>query len=223
MTEDLRCNGFALMNAFLPEATTMDVASALGKVLDIQGLLPSSRIPTVQSLRPREASAVRDNQYSGVHGLGAFPLHTDLAHWAIPPRYFVLRCIVPAENVGTLVLPWSAVIPELGSIDMRKAVFTARKKRAGCSGLVRALSRHAGTDIRRWDSIFLRPLNQPAHALDHLLREERWTRAAKRIPLRQAGDTILVDNWRILHGRDRVPVESTGRLLERAYLSELLV
>lgn len=223
MTEDLERNGFVLVNEYRPEATTMEVASALGKILDIESILPLSRIPTVQSLRPRDTRTAGDNQYSGVYGLRAFPLHTDLAHWTIPPRFFMLRCIVPAEEVCTLILPWATVMPMLGSIDMRKSVFTARKKRSGCSGLVRAMSRHAGEDIRRWDSMFLKPLNQPARELDQLLRDARWTQSARRIPLRRTGDTILIDNWRVLHGRDPVPPDCTGRRLERVYLSELVV
>ena len=83
------------------------------------------------------------------------------------------------------------------------------------------MSRQAGQDIRRWDSIFLKPLNQPARELDQLLRNARWVGAATRISLRRTGDMILIDNWRILHGRDPVPPESKGRLLERVYLSEL--
>jgi len=221
MNDDLERDGFVLISELRPQSTTMEAASALGKVLDIRSLLPKTRIPTVQTLRPRDASSVADNQYSDIHGLGAFPLHTDLAHWTIPPRYFVLRCINPAEDVCTLALPWAAVTPALGSIDMRKAVFGARKKRAGCSGLVRAMSRQAGQDIRRWDSMFLKPLNQQARDLDQLLRDAKWVRSATRIPLRRPGDMILVDNWRILHGRDPVPPDSKRRLLERAYFSEL--
>jgi hypothetical protein len=221
MNKELERDGFVLMTGFRPQATTLEAASALGEVVDIPALLPFSRIPTVQSLRPRDADAVNGNQYSGIHGLGAFPLHTDLAHWSIPPRYFILRCIVPAENVGTLVLPWKEVTPALGSLDMGKAVFTGRKKRPGTSGLVRALSRHAGREIRRWDSMFLQPLSQSARDLGKFLRDERWARSAARIPLRRAGDMILIDNWCILHGRDAVPADSKGRLLERVYLSEL--
>jgi L-asparagine oxygenase len=223
MIEDLERNGFVLMNELRPEATTLETASALGKVLDIQKLLPLSRIPTVQSLRPRYASSVGNNQYSGIHGLDAFPLHTDLAHWTVPPRYFILRCIVPAEDVCTLMLPWATITPALGSIDMRKAVFTGRRKHRGCSGLVRAMSCQAGNDVRRWDAMFLKPLNQPARELDKLLREARWMRSSARVPLRRTGDTILIDNWRTLHGRDSVPPDSRGRLLERAYLSELFI
>jgi len=221
MKDDLERDGFVLITNGQAQATTLEAASAFGKIVDLEALLPLARIPIVQSLRPREAGTVADNQYSGVHGIGTFPLHTDLAHWAIPPRYFVLRCINPAEEVCTLVLPWEKVRPALGSIDMAKAVFFGRKKRPGYSGLVRAMCRHEGQTIQRWDSMFLKPLNQPAKDLDALLRDERWTHSAERIPLRRAGDMILIDNWRVLHGRDSVPADSRGRLLERVYLSEL--
>lgn len=219
--EELEQKGLALINQFRPQATTLEVASALGRVVDIQMLLPKAGIPTVQTLRPREVGTIGDNQYSGVHGLGGFPLHTDLAHWAIPPRYFILRCINPAEDVCTLTLPWAKITPALGSIDMSKAVFTGRKKRPGYSGLVRGISFHDGQAIRRWDSMFLKPLNQSARDLDQFMRDERWERSAARIPLRRAGDMLLIDNWRTLHGRDSVPADSKDRLLERVYLSEL--
>lgn len=221
MNDDLKRDGFVLLTNFPPQATTLEVASALGKVVDIQALLPDSRIPTVQTLQPRDAGTVADNQYSGIHGLGAFPLHTDLAHWTIPPRYFILRCIVPAEEVCTFVLPWEKISPALGAIHMNKAVFATRKRQTGNSGLVCAMSRHEGQTIRRWDSMFLSPVNQSARDLDALLREESWTRSSERIPLRRTGDMILIDNWRVLHGRDSVPAFSKGRLLERVYLSEL--
>jgi hypothetical protein len=200
----------------------MDVAAALGAVIDVEGLLPSSGIPTVQCLRPRAATQVGTNQYSGHYGLGAFPLHSDLAHWAVPPHYFILRCIVPAEDVFTQVLRWTVVTPLLGTIDMRKAVFTGRKRRIGCSGLVRAMSRHGNTGLFRWDPLFLKPLNQSARDLDRLMREPRWSEAGTEVPLRRPGDTLVIDNWQVLHGRSPIPLHSTGRLLERVYLSDVL-
>jgi hypothetical protein len=66
MIQDLDRNGFALMNEFRPEATTMEAASALGNVLDIQSVLSSTRVPTVQTLRPRDARP------SGITSTAAF-------------------------------------------------------------------------------------------------------------------------------------------------------
>jgi len=39
--------------------------------------------------------------------------------------------------------------------------------------------------------------------------------------LHEPGDTILIDNWQMLHGRSQVSAESTIRHIERVYLSEV--
>ena len=35
------------------------------------------------------------------------------------------------------------------------------------------------------------------------------------------GDTVILDNWRMLHGRSAVPEKYSDRMLQRAYLEEL--
>src|SRR5216684_7723876 len=103
MFVELAENGFALRRELTPTRSTMEVATALGRVVDVRQVLPASGIPTVQSLRPRDSNEVSRNQYSGHYGLGEFPLHSDLAHWTIPPRYFLLRCIVGGDDVFTRI------------------------------------------------------------------------------------------------------------------------
>ena len=39
--------------------------------------------------------------------------------------------------------------------------------------------------------------------------------------LTNPGDTLIVDNWRFLHGRSCVPAVDVNRRIERVYLSEL--
>lgn len=221
MLVELEQNGFPLLSEFQPGLSTIEVASRLGTVMGVEELLPSSGISTVQRLNPRPSSEVRENQYSGHYGLGEFPMHTDLAHWAVPPRYFILRCVVPADDVCTRILPWVNVTPALGAINMRKAVFAGRKKRIGCSGLVRALMDVGGIEVRRWDRVFLIALNDHARNLARLMSEPRWNETATAIQFRKPGDTLVIDNWRVLHGRSSVTKESTSRLVERVYISEM--
>ncbi len=40
--------------------------------------------------------------------------------------------------------------------------------------------------------------------------------------LEQTGDTLVVDNWRMLHARSAVPMTQRNRKIHRAYLSTLL-
>ena len=199
----------------------MEVAANLGKVVRIEDLLPGSAISTVQSLRPRASSQVGRNQYSGHYGLGEFPLHSDLAHWGVPPRYFLLRCIEGARDVFTRVLPWTTILPSFDSLVLQRAVFAGRKRRMGGCSLVRAMSCQETGNIFRWDPVFLKPLNEPAKELARLMTDSKWAKTASEIPLCRPGDTLLIDNWRALHGRSPVPASSTGRVLERVYVSEI--
>jgi L-asparagine oxygenase len=214
-------DGFGLIKELAPDLSTMQVARSLGSVVDIEALLPASGIPTVQSLRPRDTSESRQNRYSGNYGLGGFPLHSDLAHWCIPPPYVLLRCIVGTKDVFTNMLSWTGIVHAFGTTALQKAVFTGRNRRLGCSSLVVAMSHHHRAEVFRWDPIFLKPLNKPAQELTLAMRDPTWYTAEVQVLLERPGDTLLLDNWRMLHGRGRVLAHSTPRHLERIYLSEI--
>jgi len=213
-------------SVFLPRwhnaRTTYEIGCLVGHVIDIDTLLPEGGIPTVQTLQPRTTSEASNNRYSGVFGLDEFPLHTDLAHWAKPPRYLMLRCKRGAANVATTLLPASAVERTVGQTDLRRALVKPRRpSRSGRTSLL-TLSFFAN-DIfgLRWDSLFLTPVNPTA---DRVIREvagsgKQWPEI-RSIFLRSPGDTVLIDNWRMLHGRGRVTPGST-RIIERLYLSEI--
>lgn len=186
-------DGYVLQNSLSPHLPTLQIASALGSLVSIPDLLPFSGIPIVQSIRPREMSEVGDNQYSGHYGLSAFPLHTDLAHWILPPRYVLLRCLVGTDDVSTNLLDSADVVRTVGIISLQKAVFRTRKYHTGSSGLVRAISRHNGDQIFRWDPIFLQPLNRHAQVLKSAMLDPAREDAVIRIQLRHPGDTLLID------------------------------
>jgi L-asparagine oxygenase len=215
----LERDGYAVEKKFCPHQATLEVASALGSVVAIPDLLRHSGIPTVQSLRPREKGG--DNRYSGHYGLNAFPLHTDLAHWILPPRYLLLRCLVGSNDVFTNLLHSSHVVRAVGMPSLQKAVLRTRKHRVGSSGLVRAIARHNREQIFRWDPIFLQPLNHHAQLLKSVMVDPAFEKVAVEVLLQHPGDTLLIDNWRMLHGRSPVPARSTSRYIERVYLSEV--
>jgi alpha-ketoglutarate-dependent taurine dioxygenase len=39
--------------------------------------------------------------------------------------------------------------------------------------------------------------------------------------LARAGDTLLIDNWRMLHARSSIPLGREDRIIERVYLEGL--
>jgi hypothetical protein len=83
----LETDGFVVFRGLWADAMSLEVADQLGIIDKVEGLA------TVQTLIPRKVSSSPPNTYSGNFGHAEFPLHTDLAHWALPPRYLLLRCI----------------------------------------------------------------------------------------------------------------------------------
>jgi L-asparagine oxygenase len=218
---DLKRDGFGFYPRLLAEMATSQVANILGSLANLSRLFPESGIPVVQTLVPRETNEAGLNQYSGNFGLAEFPLHSDLAHWALPPRYFMLRCIVGSNDVFTHVLSWASIVDRIGTLPLRRAVFTVRKQKRGYSCLVRALSTCDGLDVIRWDPLFLRPLNVSAEQVTLAITSSNWNSKVQRILLQNPGDTLLVDNWQILHGRAAVSDKSVVRRIERIYLAEV--
>jgi hypothetical protein len=77
------------------------------------------------------------------------------------------------------------------------------------------------TEILRWDPIFLAPLNHHARTLATVVDSLTWDAKVTKVLLHEPGDTVLIDNWRVLHGRSHVLPQSAARHIERVYLSEV--
>ena len=120
-------------------------------------------------------------------------------------------------NVETKLLPANYIVDRLGKALLQKAVLRVRKRRPGSSGLLRALSSFRQQDLFRWDAIFLEAVNDPAMKLKHMM-EGCVFDGVMRACLQDRDDTLLLDNWRLLHGRSAVPFGS-ARQIERVYFS----
>jgi L-asparagine oxygenase len=207
--------GYAYLEHFEPEASTFHLANQLGKTLEISG------IPAVQRIVPRNHADAPKNLYSGNYGLQEFPLHTDLAHWYIPPRYLILRCIVPAPHVFIGLVDFSTMVTDIPPNTILRAQFLPRRKLSGKKYLLRLLQKIEGQQVLRWDSLFIIPANREGREVSDHISNFGVATATTRITFTSPSDTLIVDNWRMLHGRSSVPSTSVMRIIERAYLSAM--
>ena len=199
---------------------TFSVGRSIGSVIDLRALL-NSDISTVQTLRPRNKSQNYFNRYSGTYGLEEFPLHTDLAHWEVPPRYMLLRCKKGSYNVHTKLFDSTKLLPIVTSRVLRRALVRARRPAKNqVLTLLPVLFEINSKMAIRWDSLFLVPMNEEAHWLSQLI-DKHTSKIVETLILANQGDTLIVDNWRILHGRSRVSQIDVNRRIERIYLSEV--
>ena len=65
-------------------------------------------------------------------------------------------------------------------------------------------------------------MNKAAIKVADVLSGVLWVKSKmKSLTLVKNGDTVIIDNWRCLHGRSKVPESEMDRKLERVYLSEI--
>jgi L-asparagine oxygenase len=214
VTKSLRENGFAFIPQFSPELETEAVAQNVGVV---------ERLPNrtaLYELKPKEKESSTRNLYSGNFGYDAFPVHTDLAHWFVPPRYILFRSRKGHKLVQTILMRSSDVVAKLPSHVIRRARLRSRRLTWGRRQLLPVLQRRFDDILFRWDSLFLIPDNQEALTVSEAVTREARISATE-FSLINFGDTLILDNWRTLHGRSAVPPEARTRHIDRVYLREI--
>ena len=189
-----------------------------------ENLVPWNRLGTMAiSIRFVQGALIRQgiNSYSGNFGYGEFPFHTDLAHWYIPPRYLVLRCAIGAPGVKTRILDSVPLVEKLGHQSLSRALVQPRTPITGHRLVLRLFDCESHGTLFRWDSLFLLPANTHGEAMVGTIAEYLRAATATEIALNHTGDTLVIDNWRILHGRSAVSKSERERKIDRAYLSTL--
>lgn len=213
-SEQLLADGYVFLPQFMPELPPRVAVSLLGCIDAVEGLAE------VQLLTPRPITASTPNTYSGNFGTGEFPLHTDLAHWAAPPRYVALRCLSGSSTVTTSVLDSLGIVQSVGREALRMAIVQPRRPLRNGKHLLRLLERPVATesDRIRWDTIFLKPTNAFAAATVAGVQDALLHSDPVQFLLCEPGDTLVLDNWRVLHGRSPVSADGLQRVIARAYL-----
>jgi hypothetical protein len=203
--------GFVRLSAKAVSESTLAMAERVGVVSLI------SEFPRVQELVPRASDRSLSSTYAGIHGLNAFPLHTDLAHWCIPPHYILLRCAQPGPGTRTLVIHSDGLFADEDETTLRRALFRPRRR---LDGRLTSLRLIEGGRCR-WDSVFLTPVTKIARELrDRMLRRIDSANVDE-LSFDGPTDCVLFDNWKVLHGRSSVPAECVSRKLERVYLDSV--
>lgn len=164
----------------------------------------------IGTLRPTDPRDAKPSSLSAIYGLRSFPLHTDAAHLRQPPDVVLLEASPGAGTDCTPTLLWR---PEELPTDVADAfdhgVFVVGRGRG-------AFQAHARCSTRlRYDPGCMRAQDGRARLLSEYLRAAHSD--AHRHYWRM-GTTLVLDNTRVLHGRDTVTARSGGRELRRLML-----
>lgn len=213
LKEDITRQGYAFVSEFSPTIDTFTVANTIGRPLT------PWESGVVQELVPRDSAT--PNTYSGIYGLGRFPFHTDLAHWRLPPRYLLLRCVAGFTDVPTLLLDCRLLLDNVTIDILTRAVYRPRRPRNGKLTLLRLYEPKNDGYCFRWDEVFLRPASKMAEIADLGVREYLRKCVPMSHILARPGDLLLIDNWRMLHARAPIPADCKDRTIQRVYLEDL--
>jgi L-asparagine oxygenase len=217
MAKKVTQTGFAFLSSHLPTQSSGDAILQLGLIEKLDGL------SEIQELTPKEASESTSNLYSGNFGCGEFPFHTDLAHWFQPPHYLVLRCVEGAREVATRLVDSKNVVQSIGEDDLCRALVQPRRPLGMNRSLLRILERcSTGHSRFRWDDLFIVPATDHSSRTYAAIAKNLATAKPLDFVLEKPGDTLVVDNWRMLHARSAVPMTRRSRKIHRAYLSNLI-
>jgi alpha-ketoglutarate-dependent taurine dioxygenase len=174
--------------------------------------------PLIDELRPISKSQAQPCSLSAQYGICAFPLHTDTAHWRTPAHYVALRAVVVHDQCRPTLLMDSRSL-QLDASDrclLKRAVFAVR------SGRSSFLTTIVPGDEKffRFDRDCMFPKSPSAvQASSILASAERSCRATE---IHWAPNhTLVLDNWRFLHGRSGGDGKDTdNRLLHRVLVAD---
>jgi alpha-ketoglutarate-dependent taurine dioxygenase len=215
VSAEVAANGFAFLNHWQPALPGDAAANELGAAISF------GRTCAVHTVIPRDDAP--PNTYSGIYGFKQFPMHSDMAHWAEPPRYLMLRCVKGYGTVPTLLIDGNRLIELVGRTTLSRAVVRPRRPRHGKLALLTLyrLQHRNRAPLLRWDEKFIIPASTAGALGMQALAEAIASFSPQVVALANPGDTLIIDNWRMLHGRASVPHNCSDRIVQRAYLGEL--
>ncbi|RYG99245.1 MAG: hypothetical protein EON58_04615 [Alphaproteobacteria bacterium] len=208
-------HGYAFVPRLLPHLLLPALVDVIGTLATMES---GSAYSTLEPMPEQHASPV---SYSGMYGMGEFPFHTDLAHWRQPPRFLLLRCVTGFREVPTLLVDGHQLIERIGPGRLSRALVRPRRPRDGSIPLLRLYQRSDADSLLRWDSKFIAPSGRAGTEAYNEMQVAIAETTPIHIELQEPADTLIVDNWRMLHARGGIPEHCKGRRVERAYLGKI--
>lgn len=164
----------------------------------------------VEPIVPRDKKHAEPSSLSALHGLGELPMHIDTGHYLQPARFLLLGCVDPGKSITKTRLIDTREFefsPDQLAL-LRSAPFLVRSGRRSFYSTILDRAR----PYFRYDPGCMEPverLSEKAMATMH------GAIAGSHVEFHQwrVGEILMIDNWRMLHGR--TPSAEDGRLLLR--------
>lgn len=188
------------------------VVGELNRVGDILGTRIGGRTGSLMEVvRPQAVDDAHPRSLSARYGLGALPFHAELSHRPRPCRYVLLGCIEPGPlSTATLLLDWRTLnfSPEELHLLESAPIFVRTGRRSFYSTIL-----SSDRSFLRYDPGCIEAIDMRGQAALRLV-EQRLAGGLPEVHHWHRGDILIIDNWRVLHGRG-TSEQDTGRCLAR--------
>src|SRR5258708_2374149 len=184
----------------LPSSTESDLRERLLALASALGAPVRTRTggSLCDTLLPTEAGAAKPRSLSKVHAVGEFPLHTDTAHWLTPCRYMMLACVSPG-NASRPTLLMDARRPPLNEHQSSLLHGTPLRVTNGRNSFFSSILCKNRPFVRFDPGCMTATTTDGTKALAVLARQN-WPDYIETVHW-TTGTVLVIDNWRMLHGR----------------------
>jgi alpha-ketoglutarate-dependent taurine dioxygenase len=198
----------------LPSSTESDLREQLLALASGLGTPAATRSngSLCDTLLPTEADAAKPRSLSKVHAVGEFPLHIDTAHWLTPCRYVMLACVSPGSASRPTLLMDARRLP-LNEHQSSLLQSTPLRVTNGRNSFFSTILSKARPFVRFDPGCMAATMTDGAKALVVLARQN-WPDYIETVHW-EAGTVVVMDNWRMLHGRGHADCPDSDRKLLR--------
>lgn len=160
-------------------------------------------------IEPHDADDAHPRSLSARYGLDALPFHAELSHRTRPCRYLLLGCIDPGSPAAaTTLLDWRTLGFSSEELDLLEG--TPVLVRSGRRSFYSTILAPGGAFLR-YDPGCPEAVDQRGRMALALIGDRIATASLQAHHWRQ-GDILIIDNWRVLHGRSPSDRRSGRRL-----------
>jgi hypothetical protein len=156
------------------------------------------------TLLPTQPNAAKSRSLSKIHAVGEFPLHMDTAHWLTPCRYVILGCVSPGSG--------SRPIP-LNEHQVSLLHSTPLRVTSGRNSFFSTILSKTRPFLRFDPGCMTATTPDGAETIAVLLRHN-WHNYIETVHWK-SGTVLVMDNWRLLHGRGQANRSDCDRKLLR--------
>jgi hypothetical protein len=164
------------------------------------------------TLMPMEAHTAKPRSLSKIHSAGEFPLHADTAHWLTPCRYVMLACVFPGRgNRPTLLLDTRRL--SLSKYQISLLQNTPLRVKNGRNSFFSPILSKTRPFVR-FDPGCMTATTPDGSAALEVFSGHNWLDFIETVNWK-TGMVLVVDNWRLLHGRGHADCSDFDRKLFR--------